>query len=77
MQAQIQDMSVASLTVLGCSAGHIARSGKSSGDGLPAPGDYRTGNPEGECPVFSMLEGGGGYTGSVSGFVVFSENFHV
>ena len=27
---------------------YIARSGNSSGDELPAPGDYRTGCPEGE-----------------------------
>src|SRR4051812_46513861 len=26
---------------------HIARSGNPSGDGIPAPGDYRTGCPEG------------------------------
>ena len=26
---------------------HVARSGNSSGDGLQAPGDYRTGCPEG------------------------------
>ena len=26
---------------------HVARSGKSSGDEIPAPGDYRTGCPEG------------------------------
>ena len=44
---------------------------KSSGDVLPAPGDYRTGISEGECHVFGMLEGGGGYVGSVFVFVVF------
>ena len=27
---------------------HVARSGNSSGDELSAPGDYRTGCPEGE-----------------------------
>src|ERR1041385_6305832 len=27
---------------------HVARRGNSSGDELPAPGDYRTGRPEGE-----------------------------
>ena len=27
---------------------HVARSGNSSADELPAPGDYRTGCPEGE-----------------------------
>ena len=54
-----------------CSARCIARSGKSSGDDLLAPGDYWTGIPEGECHVFGMLEGGGGYVGSVFVFVVF------
>ena len=27
---------------------HVARSGNSPGDEIPAPGDYRTGCPEGE-----------------------------
>ena len=40
-------------------------------DDLPAPGDYRTGIPEGECSMFGMLEGGGGYVGSAFVFVVF------
>ena len=65
MQEQVQDMPVASLTVLVCSVMHVARSGKSSGDELPAPGDYRTCILEGECHVFGMLEGGGGHTGSI------------
>ena len=43
----MNDMPVARLRVLVCSAMHVARSGKSSGDELPAPGDYRTGIPEG------------------------------
>ena len=34
-------------------------------------GNYRVGIPEGECPVFCMLEGGGGHTGGVSVLVVF------
>ena len=59
------------LAVFYCSARCIARSGKSSGDDLTAPGDYRTGIPEGECSMFGMLEGGGGYVGSVFVFVVF------
>ena len=67
----MHDMPVASLTVLVCSVGHIARSGKSSGDELPALGDYRTGSPEGECHVFGMLEGGDGHMGSVFIFIVF------
>ena len=48
----------------------FARSGNSSGDELPAPGDYRMDDPEGECPMFGMLEGGGGYVGGVFVFVV-------
>src|SRR3954462_9730875 len=35
------------LTVFSLNAMHVARSGNSSGDELPAPGDYRTGCPEG------------------------------
>ena len=50
---------------------HVARSGNSSGEELPAPGNYRTGLPEGECLGFCMLEGGGGHTDSVFVFVVF------
>ena len=57
MQTQMHDMLVSRLRLLLCSAMHVARSGKSSGDELPAPGDYRTGIPEGECHVFGMLEG--------------------
>ena len=45
---------------------HVARSGNSSGDELPAPGDYRIGVPEGEGLVCGMLEGCGGGMGSVS-----------
>ena len=71
MQSQMHDMSVARLGVLLCSARCLRRSGKSSGDDLPAPGDYRTDDPEGESPVFGMLEGCGGYVGSVFIFVVF------
>ena len=71
MQTQMHDMPVTSLTVLVCSAMHDARSGKSSVEGLPAPGNYRTGIPEGECHGFYMLEGGGGHTGGVIVFVVF------
>ena len=67
----MHDMPVARLQLLLCSVMHVARSGKSSGNELPAPGDYRTGIPEGECHVFVMLERGGGHTGSVSVFVVF------
>ena len=67
----MHDMPVASLTVLVCSVMHDARSGNSTGEGLPAPGDYRTGIPEGECLGFCMLEGGGGHTDSVFVFVVF------
>ena len=71
MQTQMHDMPVARLRLLVCSVMHVARSGKSSGDELPAPVDYRTGIPEGECLGFCMLEGGGGHTGSVSIFVAF------
>ena len=71
MQTQIQDKPVASLTVLVCSVGHIARSGKSSGDELPALGIYRSVDPEGKCSMFGMLEGGGGYVGSVFIFIGF------
>ena len=53
----MNDMPVAMLRLLLCSEMHVARSGKSSGDELPAPGDYRTGIPEGECFVCGMLEG--------------------
>ena len=59
------------LVVFSCSARCFARSGNSSGDDLPALGDYRTGIPEGECSMFGRLEGGGGYAGSVSVFVGF------
>ena len=38
---------------------------------LPAPGIYRTDEPEGDGSLFGVLEGGGAHTGSVSGFVVF------
>ena len=38
---------------------------------LPAPGNYRTNEPEGDGSEFGMIEVGGGPTGSVSGFVVF------
>ena len=68
---QIQDMANVVLVVFYRSTRCIARSGNSSGDDLPAPGNYRTGIPDGECLVFGMLEGGGGYVGSVSVFVVF------
>ena len=43
----------------------FAQSGNSSGDELPAPGDYRQTIRRGEGLVFGMLEGGGGYTVSV------------
>src|SRR3954471_5889901 len=38
---------------------HVARSGNSSGDVIPAPGDYRTGCPEGEgfMPEVSWTSG--------------------
>ena len=48
---------------------HVARSGNSSVDELPAPGDYRTDYPEGESLVCGMLEGCGGGIGIVSIFV--------
>ena len=67
----MHDMPAARLRVLVSSAMHDARSGNSSGEGLPALGNYRTGIPEGECHVFGMLEGGGGYVGNVTVFVVF------
>ena len=38
---------------------------------LPAPGNYRTKEPERESSAFSMLEGGGGPTVSVFLSVVF------
>src|ERR1041385_2780903 len=41
-------MTYAMLMVFLRSAMHVARSGNSSGDELPAPGDYRTGCPDGE-----------------------------
>ena len=50
---------------------HDARSGKSSGDELPAPGIYRTGEPEGNGSGFCMLEGGGEPMGCVFVFVIF------
>ena len=53
----MHDMPVGRLQLLLCSVMHVARSGKSSGDELSAPGDYRTGIPEGECHVFGMLRG--------------------
>ena len=43
---------------------HVARNGNSSGDESPVSGDYRTGCPEGGS-MFGMLEGCGGYAGSV------------
>ena len=46
----MNDTPEASLTVLGCSGMHVARSGNSSRDELPAPGDYRTDDPEGKVP---------------------------
>ena len=71
MQTQMHDMPVARLQVLLCSAMHNARSGNLSGEGLPAPGNYRTVEPEGKSSGFCRLEGGGGHTGSVSVFIVF------
>ena len=50
--------------------GYNARSGKSSGDDLPAPGNYRTDEPEGKSSKFGMLEGDGGCTDGVFVFVV-------
>ena len=38
---------------------------------LPAPGIYRTDEPEGDGSVFGVLEGGGGPTDSVILFVGF------
>ena len=67
----MHDMPVASLTVLVCSAMHDARSGNSSGEGLPAPGNYRSVEPEGKSSGFCMIEGGDGHTGSVFVFVGF------
>ena len=58
------------LMVFYCNAIHCRRIGNPTGN-LPAPGNYRTDEPEGEGSVFGVLEGGGGHTGSVSGFVVF------
>ena len=71
MQTHMHDMPVASLTGLVCSVVHNARSGNSSGKGLPAPDIYRSVYPEGKCSMFGMLEGGGGHTGSVFVFIVF------
>ena len=65
MQTQMHETTVVKLRVLVCSVGHVARSGNSSGEGFPAPGDYRTGIPEGECLGFCMLEGWSGGMGSV------------
>ena len=45
---------------------HVARNRNSSGDESPVPGDYRTRCPEGgNGLMFGMLEGCGGYAGSV------------
>ena len=71
MQTQMHDMPVVSLMVLVCSVVHGARSGNSSGEGLPAPGNYRSVGPEGKGSGFCMLEGGGGHTGSIFVFVGF------
>ena len=40
-------------------------------ESVSGTGNYWVGIPEGECSMFGMLEGGGGYTGSVSVFVGF------
>ena len=67
----MHDMPVARLRLLLCSVMHVARSGKSSGDELPAPGIYRSVEPEGKSSGFCMLEGGGEPAGCVFVFVGF------
>src|SRR3954464_14166460 len=48
---------------------HVARSGNSSGDELPAPGDYRTGCPEGGNVMPEVSWTSDTCVGGVSGLV--------
>src|SRR3954449_5741929 len=48
---------------------HVARSGNSSGDELPAPGDYRTGCPKGGNVMPEVLWTSDTCVGGVSGLV--------
>ena len=49
---------------------HVADETGIQPDVLPALGDYRTNDPEGESPVFGMLEGWGGHVGNVFIFLI-------
>src|SRR3954465_7555794 len=48
---------------------HVVRIGNSSGDELPAPGDYRTGCPEGEGFMPEVSWTSDKHKGGVSGLV--------
>src|SRR4051794_12591857 len=62
---QMHGMIDAMLTVFESSTKHLAQSGNSSGDELPAPGDYQQTMSRGEGSMFGMLEGCGGRMDSV------------
>ena len=51
----------------------FARSGNSSGDELPAPGDYRQTNQREKVSCSVCYRGGDGYTGGVFLLGVFSD----
>src|ERR1041385_2934762 len=65
----MHDMTDEMLTVFYRSAMHVARSGNSSGDERPAPGDYRTRCPEGGDIMPEVSWTSDTCVGSVSGLV--------
>ena len=71
----MNDTPIASLLLLLFSTTHVARSGNSSGDELPAPVIYRQCNRRGDGSVCGMLEGCGGAWVAYTYSLHFSDQF--